>query len=141
MELVPGSERIQAAQDASPTAGGVCWAPTKSLWIGSLTLAAVVAGPLTFTWDALVLFLATSAVTLCFGHSVGMHRRLIHSSFSCPRWVEYLCVYLGTLVGNRSGHDLGLRRISRHTAPPVQAGAGGCDQQRPAWPGAGGRGG
>jgi stearoyl-CoA desaturase (delta-9 desaturase) len=28
-----------------------------------------------------------------------MHRRLIHGSFECPRWLEYLCVYLGTLVG------------------------------------------
>lgn len=99
MELIPGSERIRAAQDASPAAGRVCWAPPKSLWIGGLTLAALVGGPLTFAWDALALFLATSAITLCFGHSVGMHRRLIHSSFQCPRWLEYLCVYLGTLVG------------------------------------------
>jgi stearoyl-CoA desaturase (delta-9 desaturase) len=28
-----------------------------------------------------------------------MHRRLIHGSFDCPLWLEYLCVYLGTLVG------------------------------------------
>jgi stearoyl-CoA desaturase (delta-9 desaturase) len=28
-----------------------------------------------------------------------MHRRLIHSSFDCPLWVERTCVYLGTLVG------------------------------------------
>jgi stearoyl-CoA desaturase (delta-9 desaturase) len=28
-----------------------------------------------------------------------MHRRLIHSSFDCPLWLEHLCVYLGTLVG------------------------------------------
>ena len=99
MQLVPGSERILAAQDASPSAGRVCWAPAKSFWIGGLTLAAVVGGPLTFAWDALGLFLTTSAITLCFGHSVGMHRRLIHSSFRCPRWLEYLCVYLGTVVG------------------------------------------
>lgn len=45
MKLVPGSERILAASDASPTAGRVCWAPAKSLWIGSLTLAALVAAP------------------------------------------------------------------------------------------------
>jgi stearoyl-CoA desaturase (delta-9 desaturase) len=28
-----------------------------------------------------------------------MHRRLIHNSFACPLWLEYLCVYLGVLVG------------------------------------------
>jgi stearoyl-CoA desaturase (delta-9 desaturase) len=99
MPLVPGSERIVAGQDASPAAGRVRWAPAKSLWIGGMSLAAVAAGPLTASWDGLALFFATSALTLCFGHSVGMHRRLIHASFDCPRWLEHLCVYLGTLVG------------------------------------------
>jgi stearoyl-CoA desaturase (delta-9 desaturase) len=99
MQLVAGSERIVAAGDASPVAGTVRWAPAKSLWIGSMTLAGLVLGPLTFSWGAFALFLVGCAVTLCFGHSVGMHRRLIHGSFECPRWLEYLCVYLGTLVG------------------------------------------
>jgi stearoyl-CoA desaturase (delta-9 desaturase) len=99
MQLVPGSERIIAGRGASPVGGPVRWAAVKSLWIGSMTAVAVVAGPLLASWDALGLFAATSAITLCFGHSVGMHRRLIHGSFECPRWLEYLCVYLGTLVG------------------------------------------
>jgi fatty-acid desaturase len=99
MQLVPGSERIIAGRDASPVGGQVRWAAAKSLWIGSMTAVAVVAGPLLASWDALGLFAATSAITLCFGHSVGMHRRLIHGSFECPRWLEHLCVYLGTLVG------------------------------------------
>jgi stearoyl-CoA desaturase (delta-9 desaturase) len=99
MQLVPGSERIVACQGASPVAGRVRWVPAKSLWIGGMSLAAVVAGPLTASWDSAALFFATSALTLCVGHSVGMHRRLIHASFDCPRWLEHLCVYLGTLVG------------------------------------------
>ncbi len=28
-----------------------------------------------------------------------MHRLLIHRSFTTPRWLEYLLVYLGVLVG------------------------------------------
>lgn len=99
MTLVPGSHRIVARADSSPVDGEVRWAPAKSLWIGTMTLGSLVFGPALFTWDAFALFLATSAVTLCFGHSVGMHRRLIHASFACPRWLEYTCVYLGTLVG------------------------------------------
>ena len=51
------------------------------------------------SWSGALLFLFTSGVTLCAGHSVGMHRRLIHESFKCPRWLEYVLVYLGTLVG------------------------------------------
>jgi len=98
MQLVPGSERIEGG-DADPVMGRVRWAPVKSLWIGAMTLTAFVAGPLTFAWDAFALFLASTALTLCAGHSVGMHRRLIHSSFKCPPWLEYVLVYLGVMVG------------------------------------------
>ena len=99
MALVPGSERIRIRSDSNPVEGIVRWAPAKSIWIGAMTVAAVVFGPLTASVDTIALFVLTSGVTLLFGHSVGMHRRLIHSSFECPLWLEYVCVYLGTLVG------------------------------------------
>ena len=99
MQLVAGPERIVAGADVDPVAGTVRWAPVKSLWIGTMTLMAILFGPHFAAWDTILLFLATSAVTLCFGHSVGLHRRLIHASFACPLWLDYLCVYLGTLVG------------------------------------------
>jgi stearoyl-CoA desaturase (delta-9 desaturase) len=99
MRMVQGSERILSGRDTSPVAGHVAWSPGKSLWIGGMTAAAILLGPVFVTRDALLLFLITSGITLCFGHSVGMHRRLIHNSFACPLWLEYLCVYLGTLVG------------------------------------------
>jgi fatty-acid desaturase len=99
MKLQPGSERIFADDSTDPLDGSVRWAPAKSLWLGSMTATAIILGPIYFSWSAVVLFIATSAITLCFGHSVGMHRRLIHSSFDCPLWLEHACVYLGTLVG------------------------------------------
>jgi len=99
MQLVAGSERIVATPASDPVTGHVRWAPAKSLWIGTMTLATVLIAPFVFTWSGFLLFLGTSAVTLCLGHSVGMHRRLIHGSFGCPRWLEYVCVYLGVLVG------------------------------------------
>jgi stearoyl-CoA desaturase (delta-9 desaturase) len=99
MTLVKGSERMVTAADTSPSAGVVRWSPVISIWMTAMTLLAVVAGPLTFTWDALAVFLILSAITLCAGHSVGMHRRLIHNSFECPLWLEYAMVYLGVLVG------------------------------------------
>src|ERR1700744_3922421 len=99
MRLVPGPERIVAAEGADPVRGTVRWAPAKSLWISAMTGAALIFGPRFAGWDTLALFLVTTRVTLVFGHSVGMHRRLIHSSFACPLWLEYLCVYLGVLVG------------------------------------------
>src|SRR5262249_45717908 len=99
MELIPGSERVIAETMTDPVAGTVRWAPAKSLWIGSMAAAALVLGPVFISWDAVLLFAVTSGVTLLFGHSVGMHRRLIHGSFRCPLWLEHACVYLGTLVG------------------------------------------
>src|ERR1051325_11342092 len=99
VKLVPGSERMFANDTTDPLSGTVRWAPAKSLWIGSMTAAAIGLRPLTFSWYAFSLFIITSAITLCVGHSVGMHRRLIHSSFECSVWLERSCVYLGTLVG------------------------------------------
>jgi fatty-acid desaturase len=99
MQLVSGSDRVISHANCAPVHGTVRWAPAKSLWIGFMTVPAVALAPFYFTWGALVLFVLTSGITLCAGHSVGMHRRLIHNSFACPPWLEYLCVYLGVLVG------------------------------------------
>ena len=81
--------------ESDSTDGRVVWVPTKSLWTAALTLIALIAGPLTFTLDALALFVVTSGVTICAGHSVGMHRLLIHRAFEAPLWLERLLVYLG----------------------------------------------
>lgn len=80
-------------------AGHVVWVPAKSIWTGAMTLVAVTLGPVTASWHAVALFFATTAVTICAGHSVGMHRLLIHRAFEAPQWLERLLVYLGTLVG------------------------------------------
>jgi fatty-acid desaturase len=34
-----------------------------------------------FSWGALALFLFVAATTVCLGHSLGMHRRLVHRSY------------------------------------------------------------
>lgn len=79
--------------------GQVRWVPAKSIWTGTMTIAALVLGPLTLSWSAFALFLITTVVTICAGHSVGMHRLLIHRSFGTSKFVEHALVYLGTLVG------------------------------------------
>lgn len=83
----------------SPVGGRVEWAPVRSLWNGSMLMAAFMLGPLYFTWSAFALFLGLSGLTLCTGHSVGFHRRLVHRSFKCSKWLERLLVWSGTLVG------------------------------------------
>jgi len=89
------SPRMFDIEDTSAFEGAVRWKPVKSLWIGAMTAIALIGGPMFFTWGALALFLVTTAVTVCLGHSLGMHRR----AYDCPLWLERLFVYLGTLVG------------------------------------------
>src|SRR3569832_2062315 len=84
---------------ASPVEGAIVWDAPRSLWNGAMLLGAIVLGPLTFSWSALAVFLVTAAITLCAGHSVGFHRRLIHRSFECSKWLERTLVWFGTAVG------------------------------------------
>ncbi|ULR43736.1 acyl-CoA desaturase [Rhizobium sp. K102] len=84
---------------SDPVKGRVVWMPAKSIWITTMTMIAIVGGPLTFSWSAVTVFVLLTAITICLGHSVGMHRLLIHRSFSAPIWLEHLLVHLGTLVG------------------------------------------
>jgi stearoyl-CoA desaturase (delta-9 desaturase) len=60
---------------------------------------AVVGGAVTFTWSAFGVFLFATAIVLLLGHSLGSHRKLVHDSYQCPKWLEYALVYLGVQVG------------------------------------------
>ena len=87
------------SESSSPVEGHVRWDPARSLWNGGLLASTLVLGPLYFTWSAFTVFVALLALTMCAGHSVGFHRRLIHRTFKCPKWLERLMVWLGVLVG------------------------------------------
>ena len=91
--------RVKAASHADLMAGKVKYAPIKSAWFLLMAGGALLGGSLNFTWPALLLFLVSTGTVLLFGHSLGSHRKLIHDSYQCPRWVEYLLVYLGVQVG------------------------------------------
>ena len=98
--------------DADPLAGDVAWDPARSLWNGGMLLAALVLGPFYFSWGAFTVFIVLLELTMCTGHSVGFHRRLIHRTFKCPKWLERTLVWSGTLVGMQGpfwviqSHDL-----------------------------------
>ncbi len=91
--------RAQAGADDDVLLGEVVYAPGKSLWISMMVLAAVVGGAATASIGAVLLFALSTAAVLLFGHSLGNHRKLIHNSFACPKWLEHLLVYLGVQVG------------------------------------------
>lgn len=92
-------DRIDASGNVDPLVGSVRWSPAKSIWFISMMVGWAAGWVYFLTFDAVIVLLVTTAVTLCLGHSLGMHRRFIHESFSCPSWLEWLGVWLGTLVG------------------------------------------
>lgn len=93
-------KRIQPLDaHTNPLQGDIVWSPVKSLWFTSHVLIAVVGGWFTFSWGAVCFSAFFTAFTLCLGHTVGLHRLLVHRSFACPLWLEYLLVHLGLLVG------------------------------------------
>lgn len=93
------NERIEDLGFCNANDGKVLLSKTKLLWLGSMLLISIIGGVLTFTLQVLSVFVISTAVSLCLGHSLGMHRRLIHQSYQCPLWLEYIFVHLGVIVG------------------------------------------
>ena len=96
-ELAANLQRHRVAADDVDAVcrGRVRYAPLKSLWFLGMLCAALVGGAFTFSWGALTLFVCSTVVVLLFGHSLGNHRKLVHDSFQCSKWLEYSLVYCG----------------------------------------------
>ena len=91
--------RIRATADTSAIEGRIEWDAPKSLFVGGMTVAALTLAPVFATPGAILAFVFLTAGTICLGHSIGMHRLLIHRSFVTPLWLEHALVWLGVLVG------------------------------------------
>lgn len=98
MSSLIATDRVTPAPLTDTTKGRIVWAPSKSLWYFAHAALATLA-LFYASWSAVLVFLILSALTLCAGHSIGMHRLLIHRSFKTHLWLERLLVWLGTLVG------------------------------------------
>ncbi len=92
--------------------GKVIWSPAKSAWNTGMLTAALVLAPVAITPAAVLLFVLSTYLSLLLGHSVGMHRRFIHRSYECAKWLERFLVYLGVLVGVAG--PFGILRIHDH---------------------------
>ncbi len=93
---------------ADPLTGTVRLDWKKSIWNTGM-LVGTVAALFTATLQAVLLFLVLTYVTLLVGHSVGMHRMMIHRSFKAKSWLAKALVYVGTIVGVAG--PLGIIRI------------------------------
>lgn len=97
--LLHATDRVFPNRRTNAVQGTISWDAIKSIWLLTMTAGGIAAIIFTPSWSGFMVFLGTTAFTICAGHSVGMHRLLIHKSFQTPKWVEYILVWLGTLVG------------------------------------------
>lgn len=93
------TERVKSTPTCQPGDGVIRWNAAQSFWTFAMSAGGVAAIALTPSWGGFAVFIILTAITICAGHSVGMHRLLIHRSFRTPLWLERLLVWLGTLVG------------------------------------------
>jgi len=93
------NERIEESGFCNAEKGKVVLSKIKLFWLSSMMLASVVGGVITFNLEVLFVFVVSTGISLCLGHSLGMHRKLIHQSYQCPQWLEYMFVHLGVIVG------------------------------------------
>lgn len=101
-EAATGAYKINSLvlnEDVSPLTGKIVWDKSRSLWNTFIFLTAILIAPFYFTWSAFLIFLILCALTLCTGHSVGFHRKLIHRSFKCSKKLEHFLIWMGTITG------------------------------------------
>ncbi len=97
---LPASRTPHRTQSGSDVlAGEVRYGAAKSFWFSAMLVASVIGGAATISAAAVLLFVTSTGAVLLLGHSLGNHRKLIHNSYACPKWFEYLLVYLGVQVG------------------------------------------
>ena len=92
------NERIHAGA-ADAALGEVRLDVSRTLWTGGMFLMGTVGALVYFSWSAAAVGIGLTLLTLCLGHSIGMHRLFIHGSFKTHRWIGYLLVHFGVLVG------------------------------------------
>lgn len=86
-------------KDASSVEGRVALDWHRIIWNGGLMLMAIATVPFHTSWDSVLMFFILTYFTLLFGHSIGMHRMMVHRTFKTSRWIYRILVYIGALVG------------------------------------------
>ena len=92
-------ERVIPTPQTCNMAGRIVWTPVQSIWTLAHGVLGLIGVMFFFSAGALAVFVVLTGVTVCAGHSVGMHRLLIHRAFKTFKPIEYGMVWLGVLVG------------------------------------------
>ena len=84
---------------SSPLSGEIKYDVPKMIWNLSFILLAVLFAPSTFSISTFLFFIVFTYLSLLIGHSVGMHRMMIHRSFQTNTLLMRVLIYVGVLVG------------------------------------------
>jgi len=82
-----------------PELGRVRFDAGKTIWLWGMALPGAAIGIPASTPTTLIASLALAFLTLCVGHSVGLHRGIIHRSYEARPVVRGALAYLGVLSG------------------------------------------
>ncbi len=82
-----------------PEIGRIRFGLGKTLWLWGMAIPGLAVGIPSLTPTTLVVSLALAFLTLCVGHSVGLHRGIIHRSYEAPLAVRGVLAYLFVLGG------------------------------------------
>lgn len=95
---VPADEAAPPSSLTHDT-GQVELAPVKAGWLYVNLVLGLVALPYAASAGTFAGGVAATFLTLCVGHSVGLHRGIIHRTYRCRRWVRCAMAYLFALSG------------------------------------------
>lgn len=82
-----------------PEVGRVSFSPRRALWLWGMLVPGLVFGVRALDGTTLAVSLALTFATLCLGHSVGLHRGVIHRTYRASPLVRGVLVYLFVLSG------------------------------------------
>jgi stearoyl-CoA desaturase (delta-9 desaturase) len=89
---------MKRALAVPPEVGRVVFSWRRTLWLHGMIAAAIVWGRAAPP-SALALSAGLALVTLCLGHSVGVHRGVIHRAYRCSPWLRRVLAYLFVHTG------------------------------------------
>ena len=82
-----------------PSVGRVVLALPRVVWLYLMLAASALMLRYSPSLWACGAALALTVLTLCAGHSVGLHRGIIHKTYSCPGWLRGALAYAFVQTG------------------------------------------
>lgn len=72
---------------------------SRVLWLYAMLLPSLALGWWALSWERALAGGIFGLVTLCLGHSVGLHRGVIHYAYETSTWFRNLLIFMGVLTG------------------------------------------